>query len=84
MSNLPHTHERLGRPSQSPGLIRYFTLFMAVLYVALGTSLWFVPAGMLRLDETARKMLAGVFVFYGIIRFVRTYQQYFKKNRHEA
>ncbi|WP_207190719.1 hypothetical protein [Hymenobacter lapidiphilus] len=84
MSNLPHTHERLDRPSQSPGLIRYFTLFMAVLYMALGISLWLVPAGMLRLDETARQLLAGVFVFYGIIRFVRTYQQYFKKNRHEA
>lgn len=84
MSNLPPTHERLSRPSQSPGLIRYFTLFMALLYMALGISLWLVPAGMIRLDETARQLLAGVFVFYGIIRFVRTYQQYFKKNRHEA
>ncbi|WP_019948830.1 hypothetical protein [Hymenobacter aerophilus] len=84
MSDLPPTHERLSRPSQSPGLVRYFTLFMAVLYVALGVSLWLVPAGMLRLGETPRQLLAVIFVFYGIVRFVRTYQQYFKKDRHEA
>ena len=84
MSDLPPTHERLKRPGQSPGLVRYFTLFMAVLYVALGVSLWLVPAGMLRLDEMARQLLAVIFVFYGIVRFVRTYQQYFKKDRDEA
>ncbi len=83
MSDLPPTHERLGRPNRQPGLVRYFTLFMSVLYVVLGIYLWFVPAGTLSLGETPRQLLAAVFVFYGIIRFVRTYQLHFSKNRDE-
>lgn len=79
----PTTDDRLGHHSQ-PGLVRYFTLIMSVLYMVLGIYLWFVPAGTIRLAETPRQLLAAVFVFYGIIRFVRTYQQHFRKKRDDA
>lgn len=83
MADLPPTHERLGNRSQS-SVVRYFTLLMSVLYVAVGVFLWQAPAEALNLPATPRYLLAAVFVFYGIIRFVRTYQQHFKKNRDDA
>ena len=83
MSERPTTNERLGNHDQ-PGLVRYFTLIMSVLYTVLGIYLWFIPAGSIRLAETPRQLLAAIFVFYGIIRFVRTYQQHFRKNRDDA
>ncbi|WP_226270650.1 hypothetical protein [Hymenobacter pini] len=83
MSDLPPTHERLGNRSQS-SVVRYFTLVMSVLYVALGVVLWLAPAGAFNLPTTPRYLLAAVFVFYGIIRFVRTYRQHFKKNQDDA
>ncbi|GAB2789519.1 uncharacterized membrane protein HdeD (DUF308 family) [Hymenobacter luteus] len=83
MLDLPHTEERLGNHKQQ-SLVRYFTLLMSVIYVGLGLYLWFAPAGALTLGDTVRRLLAAVFVFYGIIRFVRTYRQHFKKNRDDA
>lgn len=79
----PTTDERLGNRSQ-PTVVRYFTLIMSALYACVGVFLWFSPAGLFGLTDTPRRLLAAVFVFYGIIRFVRTYQQHFKKNQDEA
>ncbi len=76
MSNRPTTEERLGQ-SSSNRLMRYFFLFMTLVYIALGVYLWLAPAGALNLAPSTRRILASVFVFYGIIRFVRTYRQYF-------
>ncbi|RSK30138.1 hypothetical protein [Hymenobacter metallilatus] len=83
MSERPTTNERLGQRSQ-PTLVRYFTLIMSVLYAGIGVFLWFAPAGTFNLPELPRRLLAVVFVFYGIVRFVRTYQQHFKKDRNDA
>ncbi|OUJ73698.1 hypothetical protein BXP70_11970 [Hymenobacter crusticola] len=78
MSNRLSTEERLGR--QSPQrLIRYFVMFMAVLYCGLGVFMWVAPATMLPLQPTVRHILGVVFIFYGIIRFVRAYRQMFSK-----
>jgi len=83
MSNRPSTEERLG--GQSPQrLIRYFVMFMAVLYCGLGAFMWLAPANMLPLQHTARQLLGFVFIFYGIIRFVRAYRQMFSKRYHDA
>ena len=83
MLDLPTTEERLGNHKQQ-SLVRYFTLLMSLVYVGLGLYLWFAPAGTLTLSDTPRRLLAGVFVFYGIVRFARTYQQHFKKNKDDA
>lgn len=83
MLHRPHTDERLGQRS-SQSLVRYFMLLMSVVYVGLGLYLWLAPETALTLGHTPRRLLAAVFVFYGIIRFVRTYQQHFKKNSNDA
>ncbi|UOQ75755.1 hypothetical protein MUN84_13970 [Hymenobacter sp. 5516J-16] len=83
MLDLPTTEERIGSHKQQ-SWVRYFTLLMSMVYAGLGLYLWFAPAGTLTLGDTPRRLLAAVFVFYGIIRFVRTYQQHFKKNKNDA
>ncbi|GGG46399.1 hypothetical protein [Hymenobacter glacieicola] len=83
MLDLPTTEERIGNHKQQ-SWVRYFTLLMSVVYTVLGLYLWFAPTGALTLGDTPRRLLAAVFVFYGIIRFVRTYQQHFKKNKDDA
>jgi hypothetical protein len=84
MLNIPTTEERLGRSPQR--IVRYFVLIMAVVYIALGLWLWFTaghpsPAGALvPLNPTAKKVLGAVFVAYGVLRFVRSYLQHFRKS----
>jgi len=83
MLNTPTTEERLGKSPQR--IVRYFVLVMALIYLALG--IWLLltagkasPAGtLLPLSPTTRKVLGGVFVAYGVLRFVRAYQQNFRK-----
>lgn len=76
MSNRLTTEERLGQSSPRR-LMRYFFLIMTLVYIALGVYLWLVPVEALNLAPSTQKILGGVFVFYGILRFVRTYRQYF-------
>jgi len=83
MLNTPTTEERLGKSPQR--IVRYFVLVMALIYLALG--IWLLltagkasPAGtLLPLSPTTKKVLGGVFVAYGVLRFVRAYQQNFRK-----
>jgi len=83
MSNRISTEERLGQ--QSPQrLTRYFVMFMAVLYCGLGVFMWVAPPNMLPLQPTARQLLGFVFIFYGIIRFVRAYRELFSKRYNDA
>lgn len=83
MLDLPTTEERLDNQKQQ-SLVRYFTLLMSLIYAGLGMYLWFAAEGTLTLGDTPRRLLAAVFIFYGIIRFVRTYRQHFKKTKDEA
>jgi hypothetical protein len=84
MLNLPTTEERLGKSPRR--LVRYFVLVMALVYLGLGTWLcWSAgePAsGGLQLGATGRRVLGGVFIAYGLIRFVRGYQTNFRKKPH--
>ena len=81
MPNLPTTEERLGKSHQR--LVRYFVLVMALVYLGLGAWLFWSagkPAGggLLQLGRTGRRALGGVFVLYGLIRFIRGYQANFR------
>ncbi len=83
MLNLPTTEERLGKSPQR--LVRYFVLFMAVVYVGLGVWLWWSASqssaeALAQLGPTTRRLLGTVFIIYGLIRFGRGYQAYFRKN----
>ncbi|TGE17154.1 hypothetical protein [Hymenobacter elongatus] len=79
MLNNSTTEERLNRKSPQR-LVQYFTLAMAVIYTGLGVLLWLPMANIVSLPTTTRRILGAVFVFYGIIRFVRTYRQHFQRN----
>ena len=79
MFDRPTTEERLNR-SSSRGLEPYFTLVMAIIYACLGVMMWLPQANVFALPTTTRRILGAVFIFYGILRFVRTYRQHFQRN----
>ncbi|WP_212590445.1 hypothetical protein [Hymenobacter gelipurpurascens] len=81
MLDLTPTEERLATGSKQR-FSHYFMLVMAIIYMGLGVFLWTEAASVLTISTGKRQLLGGVFVLYGIIRFVRTYQQHFKK-RHD-
>lgn len=79
---LPTTEERLGSPQR---IVRYFTLIMSLVYTALGVWLWLTAnhqsaaGALLPLGPKTRMVLGTVFIFYGVIRFVRTIRSQFRK-----
>lgn len=82
MLDLPTTEERLGKSPQR--LVRYFVLVMALVYLGLGTWLFWsanepVSGGVVQLGATGRRILGGVFILYGLLRFIRGYQVNFRK-----
>ncbi|GAB3722029.1 hypothetical protein GCM10027594_02650 [Hymenobacter agri] len=82
MLNLPTTEERLGKSPQR--LVRYFVLIMALVYLGLGVWLFWSASepsggGLLQLGTTGRRVLGGVFILYGLMRFIRGYQANFRK-----
>ena len=82
MLNLPTTEERLGKSPQR--LVRYFVLVMALVYLGLGVWLFWsaggpASGGLLQLGRTGRRVLGGVFMLYGLMRFIRGYQANFRK-----
>jgi hypothetical protein len=89
MLEIPSTEERLGGSPQR--VLRYFVLLMSLVYMALGVWLWVTSSypsaagALLPLSITARRVLGTLFIGYGLLRFVRSYRQYFRKRpaRHE-
>jgi len=80
MINRPTTEERLSSQTSPKSLMRYFFLVMTLTYIGLGIYFWLAPLPALNLSLSNRRILGGILVFYGIIRFVRTYQQYFRSS----
>ncbi len=88
MSNLPTTEERLGQSPQR--LVRYFVLFMSLVYVGMGAWLaWTAdqPASPVLAHLTQigvsgfRLRLLGLFfILYGLFRFVRSYRANFRNS----
>lgn len=82
MLNIPTTEERLGKSPQR--LVRYFVLVMALVYIGLGSWMLYSAAqptgdGLVQMGQTARRILGGVLVGYGLLRFVRSYLTHFRK-----
>jgi len=80
MLNLPTTEERLGKSPQR--LLRYFVLFMALVYLGIGAWLWWSagrPGGLERLGPTGNRVLGSVFILYGLVRFIRGYRAHFTR-----
>ena len=84
MLNLPTTEERLGKSPQR--LVRFFVLFMALVYLGLGVWLWLTAdrptnGALLQLGPTVRRVLGTVFVLYGLLRAYRGYSSHFIKKQ---
>jgi hypothetical protein len=64
-------------------VVRYFSMLMTLVYAAAGLFIIFADERRLNLDmpDTAKNILGGTLILYGIVRFVRTYQQQ-KQQKH--
>ena len=87
MLNISTTEERLGKSPQR--LVRYFVLFMALVYLGIGAWLWWSAVrpgvgGLDRLGPTGNRVLGSVFVIYGLVRFIRGYQANFRKKTYSG
>lgn len=70
-------------PSAYQNVMKYVSLLMVLLYCGMGTYVLVATQAQLPLPEQYRYIIGGMLLFYGFIRFVRAYQIYFKKNRHD-
>ncbi len=61
----------------------WFALIMALLYVGMGSFLLLVDEKKfnLAIPHTVKNILGGVLILYGIMRFVRLYQNSSKRNK---
>lgn len=61
--------------------MKYFSLFMTLVYPAFGAYLLLSSPDQIALEQRTKLILGIMLIFYGIFRFVRTYNQYFRKDR---
>jgi hypothetical protein len=60
--------------------LRYFSLFMTLVYPAIGIYILLSPPDQIALDKTTKIILGIMLISYGIFRFFRTYNRYFRNN----
>jgi hypothetical protein len=64
--------------------LKYFSLFMTLVYPAFGLYLILSSPQQLDLHPQVKLILGIVLILYGIFRFYRTYTRYFKNTtRHD-
>ncbi len=83
MLNLPPTKNRLGQSPQ--GLLRYFVLVMALVYLGLGLWLLFTAdrpttAAIVAIGPTGRRVLGAVLTLWGLVRLGRGLRTHFFSN----
>ncbi|ALI98757.1 hypothetical protein DC20_06975 [Rufibacter tibetensis] len=61
--------------------MKYVSLLMVLLYFGFGLYVLLSNPQQIPFPKEYKYILGGLLLFYGIIRFVRAYQQYFKKSR---
>jgi hypothetical protein len=65
-------------------IMKYVSLLMVLLYFGFGLYVLLSSPKQIPFPNEFKYILGGLLLFYGFIRFVRAYQQYFKKpRRHE-
>ncbi|GEO03006.1 hypothetical protein AAE02nite_06700 [Adhaeribacter aerolatus] len=62
-------------------VLKYFSLLMTLAYPILGLYLLLSSPEQIALDPKAKIGVGVMLMLYGIYRFYRTYQRYFKANR---
>ena len=78
-----NSDERINSRRGQRTTMRYFTMLMALVYIGLGTFLIAAPPGIFALALTTRRIVGGLFILYGLLRFVRAFRQHFRK-RHDS
>jgi hypothetical protein len=58
--------------------LKYFNLFMTLVYPAFGIYILLSSPDQIALDASTKIILGIILIFYGIFRFYRTYQRYFR------
>lgn len=58
-------------------IMKYFGLFMAVVYGLIGAFFMLIPDDLLGIAPLQKKMVGILFALYGLFRFYKTYRQYF-------
>ncbi|QHL88401.1 hypothetical protein GU926_13545 [Nibribacter ruber] len=80
-----NNYQRPTRPerSKTSSAMKYASMFMALVYIAVGLYVIFSSSGQMSLPQNYKYIIGGMLFLYGLIRFVRSYQQYYKKNRRD-
>jgi hypothetical protein len=73
-------NQRPAEPS-GPKFLRYFNLFMTLVYPAIGIYILLSSPDQIALDKSTKVILGVILIFYGVFRFYRTYNRYFRKDR---
>lgn len=75
------------RPQRTPqrstyeNVMKYVSLLMVLLYFGFGLYVLLSSPKQIPFPREYKYIFGGLLLFYGLIRFVRAYQQYFKKTR---
>jgi hypothetical protein len=71
------------RPEETSAqkFLRYFNLFMTLVYPAFGIYILLSSPEQIALDKSTKIILGIILTFYGLFRFLRSYKRYFGKNR---
>jgi cadmium resistance protein CadD (predicted permease) len=67
--------------TQAQKFLKFFNLFMTLVYPALGLYILLSSPDQIALDKTTKIILGIILICYGIFRFMRTYNRYFRKNQ---
>ncbi|GAA4307331.1 hypothetical protein [Nibribacter koreensis] len=74
-------YQRPARPElpKKSSALKYASMFMALVYLAIGVYIFFSGPEQLRISQNSKYIFGAMLFFYGLFRFVRSYQLYYKK-----
>ncbi|WP_066508009.1 hypothetical protein [Rufibacter sp. DG15C] len=65
--------------AKSGSALKYASMFMALVYLGVGLFVIFSSQEQLNVAQNSKYIFGGMLFLYGLFRFVRSYQLYFKK-----
>ena len=74
---LPDTNRSKSNPEK---YLKYFTLFMCLVYPVLGLFIMFSDNTQIALPQNYKTILGIMLIAYGTLRFYRAYKKYFLTN----
>jgi hypothetical protein len=67
------------RSSINHKIMKYFGLFMAIVYGLIGVFIMLIPDDVLGITPLQKTTVGVLFILYGLFRLYKTYRQYFGK-----